>query len=412
MRLTAKLAVFILCLGNATAAEAGPGNGIRFGGSEGRLHPFLELEGRYDSNVYVSAANTQYGDVILHVRPGLKLDVPGEMTALNLSGKLDFAQYLGAEFADTKDLSKLYAEAQLGVTVNRAGVVALEVDDLFRRSDRPQALSVGSGVVSNYNALSVRVPWRPGGGALTLAVAGTWALETYEKFFSGLVCADPADPLCNTDRLSKLGYNDLSASGEVRWRFLPRTTALFEAEYFKRLPNDTTVAPAGFGKPAGYRVMTGLTGLITTHVAATLEAGYGGTSGVTPSLGTWLATADLEWLPTEAASVALGYSHDFRVDPVSLYDLHRVSLEAKQLLAGRYTLRASAALARLGYETGSGNSLIFTGSPGLEVEVTRWLKTELAYAYTSRTSSSGVGTPLATPDYEKHEVWLKATCTY
>jgi len=407
MSLTAKMAVAALLLGSVSPAWAGAGNGIRFGGSEGRLHPFLELEGRYDSNVYVSQTNQSSGDLVLHVRPGLKLEVPGEMTAVEVSAKLDFAQYLGLDTKDTRDLSKVYAEATLGVTVNPKGTLGLELDDLFRRSDRPQALSLGTGVISNYNALTVRVPWRPGGGALTLGVNGAWALETYERFFAGSICGTGA--LCDTEILKKLGYNELSGGADLRWKFLPRTSAILEGEYFKRIPNSDLAQP---NDPAGYRLQAGVTGLVTPHLSATLEAGYGSTLGVTPSLGTWLATADLEWLPTETGSVALRYAHDLATDPTTLYELNRVSLEAKQLVAGRYTLRGRASLSRLGFVSGRGNSTVVNLSPGVEAEVTRWLRTELAYAYTDRASSDAAIAFLAAPDYTKHELWLKAVFTY
>jgi hypothetical protein len=48
--------------------------------------------------------------------------------------------------------------------------------------------------------------------------------------------------------------------------------------------------------------------------------------------------------------------------------------------------------------------------PSVGVEVTRWLKGELAYAYTDRTSTSGA--PYHGSDYNKSEAWLKAVATY
>jgi hypothetical protein len=388
MSLTAKMAVATLFLGCVSPAWAGAGNGIRFGGSEGRLHPFVELEGHYDSNVFVNALDAAQGDLVLHVRPGLTLKVPGEMTSVEASARLDFAQYLGLEDSSapdagsSTDLSKIYAEAALGITVNRTGLVGLELDDTFRRSDQPQALSLGAGVVSNYNALTVRVPWRPGGGALTFGLGGTWALETYERFLPGSICL--GSPLCDSATLDDLGYNDVSGAADVRWKFLPRTSATFAAEYFKRLPNKASAVPGVENDPGGYRVKAGVTGLVTTHLSATLEAGYGGTAGVTDTFGTWLASVQLKWLPTETGSVALTYGHDLRVDPVAQYELNSVQLEARQLVAGRYTLKAAAAYNRLGYRNGLGNTDILSFTPAVEAELARWLRAELAYAYTDR----------------------------
>lgn len=409
-----KMAVAALILGTVSPTWASAGNGIRFGGSEGRLHPFVEVEGRYDSNVYVTQQDKQAGDLVLHLRPGLTLNVPGEMTEVTLSGKLDFAQYLGLEDSGSKDLSKVFAEASLGVSVNKRGSVGLEVEDSFIRGDRPQAIALAFGVVSNYNSLSARVPWRPGGGALTLGVNGAWELETYERFFTGgTVCADPADPrpICRADILTRLGANELTAGADLRWRFLPRTSAIVAGEFFKRVPFDSQVLGVP-NDPAGMRLQAGITGLVTPHVSATLEAGYGTTLSVTPKLSTWLATAELEWLPSESSRVKLAYGHDLKAEATAIYDVHRVGLSARQLVGGRLALKLEASMRRLGYQGGSDTTTLLTASPAVTFEVTRWLSTELAYAYTDRSSTSGAIAALNVVDYTKHEAWLKAVFTY
>ena len=143
------------------------------------MHPFLEVEDRYDSNVYYTADRQSVGDMILHVRPGFELTVPGEVTAAELSGSLDWAQYLGLDVPETKtQLSKLYGQAALGVELNRRGVVGLEVDDEFRRAQGTSAFVLSNAVVSNFNALRARVPFRPGGGAL---VVGRWRLPAVQR---------------------------------------------------------------------------------------------------------------------------------------------------------------------------------------------------------------------------------------
>ena len=402
--LVTKLTFAALLAGASLTATASPGDGIRLGGSEGRLHPFLELEGRWDSKAYVDpnpATARDVSDFIIHIRPGLKLSVPGDMTSVDLSAALDVAQYMGNDDPVTKDLSKVYAEAELGVTVNKSGVVGLEVDDTFRRSDRPQALSIGSSVVSNYNVLDVRVPFRPGGGALTLNVNGGWALETYEALVTGS-CPSP-DPLC---ALADLGYNELRAGAGVAWKFLPRTSALLDFGWFKRMPDLSTAAD-----PSGYRVTAGLTGLITPHIGATLKAGYGsaGSTAVSDALGTWLATAELEWQPGETTRVSVGYGHDLAVDPAAQYEINRVNASARQLVAGRVALALTAGLDQLSYATGS--NTILRVSPTVGVEVTRWLRAEVGYAYTDRAASTDA--PLfAANEYSKSEAWLKAVATY
>ena len=144
----------------AAPAGASPGNGIRLGGSEGRLHPYLDLETRWDSNVYYATETGVVGDLILHVRPGFSLKVPGELVAVDLDANVDWAQYFGLQESTTKDLSQLYASATLGLAVNRRGTIGLELDDQFRRDPSTSSFVFEGAVISNKNFLSLRVPWR------------------------------------------------------------------------------------------------------------------------------------------------------------------------------------------------------------------------------------------------------------
>jgi hypothetical protein len=410
--LLTKLFVAALLAVASAPALAAPGNGIRLGGSEGRLHPFIELEGRYDSNVYTSATGAETADFIIHTRPGLKLDVPGEMTAVDLTASLDWAKYVGSKAADgydTSNLDNVYASADLGISVNRKGTTGLEVSDTFRRSDQPQALSLGRAVITNYNSLDVQVPIRPGGGALTIALNGGWSVESYEEPLTESCLGATPPAACD---VSGLGYNDLGAGAGLTWKFLPRTSALLDVSYTKRLPNDVTKSSTG--EPSILRIPAGLTGLITPHFGATVKVGYGTTGGDTgsyDSLGTFLATLEGEWMPTQAASVKLGYVRDLAVDPVAIYTTDTVALSARQLVAGRVALGLAGSWQQLGYSLpGSSNSSVVQVRPSVGVDITRWLKTEVAYAYTSRSYSSGA--PSFGGDYTKNEAWLKAVATY
>jgi hypothetical protein len=415
-----RLAFAMLMLGASAPALAAAGNGIRFGGSEGRVHPFIELQAGYDSNVYAAPSGSTDGDVIFHVRPGLTLSIPAETASVDFSGNLDWAQYLGNGNKATKDLSALFAAAKLGIGVNRKGQVGLEIEDTFRRSDRPQALSLATGAVSNYNAFDVRLPFRPGGGALSVTVNGGWSLETYSALLK-YPCAPGSTvsgALCAAPDFDKMGYNEVGGGGTLAWKFLPRTSALFEAGYFKRIPNDAALSI----DPAGYRIAVGVTGLVTPHFSTTLKLGYGNESGGaktgSKSLGTWLATAEGEWLPSETASVKLGYQHDFGSDPsflgptptiLPLFEVHRLALAARQLVAGRFALGLRASLDSQAF-SGGGSTAVTGLSPTVGVEVTRWLRGEVAYVYTNR-SSSGVMTN-AIPKFDKSEFWVKAVATY
>ena len=404
--LAARAALALLLAVAARPADAEPGNGIRFGGAEGRLHPFLELQLGYDSNVFVKPSGVgTVGDAVLHVRPGLTLEVPAHLLAVDLSAALDWAQYLGLVEAGSRDLSRLYADAKLGLKLYPRGTIGLQLDDTYRLSNRPQSLTAPGNVVTNYNALELRAPWRPGGGALGITASGSWAMEAYQRLLLGS-CEPDNTVLCDVNRY---GYNQLGAGLGVSWHFLPRTSLVLDGSWFHRVPNSTAVA----SDASGYRGMAGVTGLVTSHFAATLKGGWGSTLSVSPGQGiaTWLATAEGEWLPSETTSVKAGYAHDFALDPgVPVYEAHRVLLSGRMLLGGRLSLGARATVDLLGYVQGGGSTMIVQAAPVVGMELSRWLRTEATVGYTDRISSSEA--KVAVPGYSKVEAWLKVTATY
>jgi hypothetical protein len=400
----------------APPAGASPGDGIRLGGSEGRLHPYLDLEGRWDSNVY-SASEGDVADVIIHVRPGFELEVPGDLIAVELGANLDWAQYLGLDAeASTDELSRAYGAASLGLTVNRRGSVGLELDDQFRRAASTSAFTFNGAVVSNLNALSVKVPFRPGGGALTVSLTGGWTLETFEPFSA----CDPAAPaiLCDEDVLGDYSYDEMRGGAEVRWRFLPRTSAVLQGSYFSRVPSNTALSP----EVSGFDARAGFSGLVTPHLGATLKAGYASTGATyddpasappDDDFGTWLATIEAEWIASDAFNLRVGWDHGYGIDPgnaLSVYASDRILLGARYALAGRYGARLDASWETRAYaftEGSSGDLLVV--APSVEAALSRWMNVSAGYAYTTRTSTFA-----STPgfDWDKSEAWLRFVFRY
>jgi hypothetical protein len=396
----------LLILGFTGSASARPGDGIRLGGSTGRLHPYFEVETRYDSNVAFDDQKRSSSGFILHLRPGLTFDAPGDLSAVSLKANLDWAQYLGSN----SGLSRLYGEAQLGAGFNRRGAIGLEITDAFRRSSSTTAFNLGGAVVSNSNQLNVSVPFRPGGGAFVTTLSGGWDLETFEPFTKGRLCTD-ATPACNQDQLSKLAYSDVSGRLELKWKFLPRTAALAQGEYWKRLPSDSTLG----SDASGLRAWAGLAGLFSAHVAGTVKAGYGNVSNSPSSMSSWLANVEAEWLPLETTSLKLGYLHDLGVDPGrdAGYTSHRLYLKAGALLAGRYTGELDGSFEHRGYSAADVTANLFQIAPTVGVELARWLQVGVGLSYTKRTSALPTGiTDLPGYNFDKTEAFLRVRGTY
>ncbi|MGC3996567.1 MAG: outer membrane beta-barrel protein [Anaeromyxobacter sp.] len=404
----------LVALALALPAAASPGNGIRLGGTTGVLHPYLELESRYDSNVEYTEAKKPVGDLILHIRPGLKLSAPGELTSVDLDANIDWNQYLGVEDDTSTDLSRLEGAATLGLGINKRGAVSFLLQDAFRRSSSTQAFTLGTAVISNSNEVSASVPWRPGGGALVVTPGGSWRLETFEPYYSGALC-DPATggPGCDPDYLAKLGYNEYAGNLELRWKFLPRTAAVLFGEYFSRSVNDDVASSDG----DGFRALAGLAGLFSTHVAGTAKAGFGqAKTDAGADASTWLANLEVEWLPNELNSVKGGYVRDVGLDPGQRagYSTQRLYLEARTLLGARYTARLAGSFERRDYPSVAASSAdLLEVEPSVEAELSRWLRAGLGYAYTKRTTDLGTGVAaLPGYNYDKNEVWLRFTGTY
>lgn len=407
-----------LALMVAGPARAGVGDGIRLGSGEGVVHPFVEISGGFDSNVFTTDAGAQSA-LVFHFRPGLKLDVPGEMVLIDARAALEWVQY-AAMAEGSPDLSGLWGDAGLRLSVNPKGRVAFELREAFRRSNQTQSLSLATPAIANYNLLSVTVPFMPGGGALVFALGGDWAVEAYEAWAGDGFCAPTAslstDPSCSSAYLSRLGYTDVQGRGSVIWKFLPRTQATLDVGYSQRLPNDEALSP----KISTLRALAGVSGLVTTQFGATIRAGYGMTSATDSAydFGTWLATVEAEWLPVAEASVKLGYTHGIGTEPgkaYAVYSMNRYSADARYKVARRYTAGVTARFDQIAYEvTGNPTTAdVLAIEPSVKAEVARWLQADVGYTMTRRTTDyKGPGTVPETFDYTRHSVFLRASVIY
>ena len=69
-------------------AQVAKAPGFKIG--EGRLHPFLELDGRFDSLVGRFTLGVDSPEIIFHFRPGLKFDLDTPSTFVNFNGGVVF----------------------------------------------------------------------------------------------------------------------------------------------------------------------------------------------------------------------------------------------------------------------------------------------------------------------------------
>ncbi len=158
-------------------AQVGKAPGFKVG--EGRLHPYLELDGRYDSLVGYferdAAGNVKPSpEIVLHARPGLKFDLESPATLIKFNGAAEYLWFTGLLSPGSKALSRFHANVALDTKFNRDGAVEVNLGDNLVRSDRTQNPAAGVGVISLFNNVYLSAPIHPGGRALevTPKVAG------------------------------------------------------------------------------------------------------------------------------------------------------------------------------------------------------------------------------------------------
>ena len=162
-------------------------NGVKVG--DGRLHVTGDVEARFDSAAGFFAREsggelTLQPELVWHFRPGLSFEVPGSAFDFRVAGNLDYLLYSGLVTRGSGSASRLQGGADLGITVNKNGVVELRLTDTFSRSDNTSNVGLGFATLSLGNFAKVEVPIRPGGGALEIAPGGGYGLEVFSPIAS------------------------------------------------------------------------------------------------------------------------------------------------------------------------------------------------------------------------------------
>lgn len=380
------LALVLACVGWSEPAAAAA-NGFKFG--DGRVHPFVDVESRYDTAaLIVPGTGALASDLILHLRPGLKLEMPSPKFAVNLNGNVDFLL-----FTQNSTFSRIQGEADLDLGINRGGQYGFDLGDRFQRSDRVTDPTLTVGVLSFYNDARAQVNLRPSGGALVLEP--NYHLTT--EWFSRTMNAP------NTSDVSRADYLTHTFSLNGRWKFLPKTAVTVDSAFAMR----SYIGATGSTPLNTLKVTAGLAGLLSTHFSTVLKAGYGRDFSQN-TFSSLIGQAELGYVLSESGQIKLGFIRTF--EPVSggyvSYTDHRVYLDGRVLLAGRLTLRALGSLDFIEYANGKGTGTNVSGDVGADFEITRWLNLSAGYNLTYRQAS------FLTGNLTRHEVYGRLQFIY
>ena len=401
---------------SVSTTTLGENNGIRFG--PGRLHPYFDLEGRYDSAaIYVPTdpnnPNSPYelkSEILMHFRPGFRLDVPGTDVTFGLNGFYDYVWYTGLITDGSSSASHSEAGADMHVEINREGAVELDVADTFARSDRPRDIGVGVAVISLYNQLRLTAPIHPGGRAFEVRPHGDYTVEFFGAYSGipqgigpcapGTCPANPSDPGVND-------YQNYAGGVDIHWKFLPQTALVFESNFEGRsyFHPDASVVPPG----KILKLVAGAQGLVTPKIQAILKAGYA--IGFDGAASTFIGRGEMTWTPNEVSAITVGVLRDVNnaVGSASATDL-RAYLNSKTFLSGRLALHGNFAYDYLSFTQGRGqNDQLFSLDLGPDYAIARWFILSAGYVFSKRTSDYAASQPL---NYTRNEAYLRLTFTY
>src|SRR5690606_5229748 len=141
-------------------------------------------------------------------------------------GQLEYVAYSGLLTAGSSSANRLQASADASLAINEGGPISVVLSDVFRRNDRTENLAIGFGVLSLHNTASLKVPVRPGGGALEITPGGSFGVEYLQPLAEPSALSGCTDPSCDPTQVEQFNSQVIGASLDARWTFLPRTAVL------------------------------------------------------------------------------------------------------------------------------------------------------------------------------------------
>lgn len=377
------LACALLASVPAAAQPIGGENGIKVG--EGRLHPYVDLDLRFDSAA-LAHAGALYGDMVNHVRPGFRLEVPGSNLFLQLAANADYVWYTGMITSTSARASHLEGGMNLDLAFNQAGAVEFRVQDQFARTERSTNPLVSTGVISLFNEARVAMPIHPGGHALEITPGASFTVEYFDPLIPSRLAGDTG----------QFNYTELGFQLNGRYRFLPKTALVVDADF--AMPTFRT------GTELLLNASAGISGLLSQKVAVVAKAGWG--HAFTTEDSTFVGHLELAYLASQTATAKIGYMRTLQpVANLRTFRDDRVYTEARALLGGRLTLHAYGGLDFIDYAGDAGVDTNVRLDLGPEFQFTRWLMGAAGYVLTLRSST-------VTVPYTRHEAYARFTLAY
>jgi hypothetical protein len=410
----AAVAVLWACL--SASAQPLPTPGFKIG--DGRLSPYLDITGRFDSVVGFFSGSTAMPlatpDFAFAPRGGLRFNLNNDDSIVAINGWGEGHIQLGVFEAVSRNLTRFQAGLNLDVQLNKLGAVEFQLFDNLNRSDRTSNYVAGVGLQSLSNTVGLALPIHPGGRALEFTPSASWTVEVFDPLLVGTVVGCPAatDVTCNPALLSRMNYMNLNFGLGARWKFLPKTALVFDSGFqYRFYTND----PGQTSRPAGvFQARAGLVGLLTSRISLTLMAGYSG-DWLGLNVHTFVANAEVAYIPSDAVRLALGYVRNVNPTPVfGVVGTDRGYLSARiALWNNRLTLNAGGGVDYLTfYNNANRNDLLISANAGPTVDLASWFQISAQYLLSTRAAFGPTYSGLTSVNFIRHEAVLTFTFRY
>lgn len=414
---------------SSTAQEAPDDLGLKLG-EKTRLHLGVGVSAGFDTNPnYTPMSTNMTGDVVLAVRPTLKLKIPGELLALEAGAHINYLEYLGVMNSATASLRQMDGDANLSLELNRGGQFGFAFKDRVTRAVDPGVAALGAKLARLRNDLSTGVEWRPGGGLLTFNLSYDFGIEFYDPS-GGPTFLDTLGLYAANNQISDpTAFNNMDHKLKLRteWRFLPKTGMFLNiyGSYHGYLGSTTNVATY----PLGFDI--GLMGQLTGKLSGVASLGYSnpmvvqnGQVATATFIGA-VGQLELRYALNELNVVTVGLRRVVR--PVYMYTFftdNRVYAQSKHQIMQRLELTTNAAYAMLAFDAstgaqtqtsiaGGGNRLdhLVQGEVQLNYYILEWLSVSLSDQLSFRFTNAGDAGG-ANYSYWKNLVLLSLTANY
>lgn len=400
----------------ATPARAGDSNGLRV--ADGRVHPSLEVEGRYDTAaVMVEAPGGVYlipADLILHLRPGVQYLYDSSKTTITLRVKGDYALYTGMRDTATRSASHPQGEAEARFLFNKDGRVAFGIGDVAWYREGSELPTFQVGVLALGNEADAKFVIRPA-GALEIEPSYRFVVETYQGINGGVAlptCDRANSAECDPNYVDL--YDNYTHHGGLllKWRLFPKTHVFLDPTYWARDYVNTWEASKSL---QGVAVSFGASSLLTGKSALSASVGWS-RSLYTELFSAFIGKAEFVYMPLEDAELRLGVSRS--VLPTAGSGV--AYRETKVLAKGLYPVAASVALRGMGWisvlnpflATTAGGQTGAGFDAGVDYDFKAWLQFGGGIAYQKRTAGDGGFVYLGQPSFTRTEAYFKTTVSY